>query len=300
MNRSRIFSQGIAIFLGAYLFLKFAFPYIAKLIAGTMVNLPIPGTLFLWYMILIAIAFFIYIASDQKTLDDFFFPILEAIRGRGGALHQLLFKIVFVLLPLFVGYQIYDSFVPKVVVPPSTRQQHPGMAGANAAPYAGMNNPFREPTKEMLARFVEEYENLPDQEGLEDALPRKVNTADLNERELRDLYFQRAVFEGRQLYHKNCRPCHGTGYDGAGPMATTFKLRPVAFIDSGTIATLVEDAVFWRVSEGGIGLPANATPWDSPMPKWKDELTEEERWKIVMAIYEDIGMKPRVLEMKVE
>ncbi|MDP7398312.1 MAG: cytochrome c, partial [Lentisphaeria bacterium] len=74
-------------------------------------------------------------------------------------------------------------------------------------------------------------------------------------------------------------------------------LRPVAFTDPGTIATLVEEAVFWRVSEGGIGLPDIATPWDSPMPKWKDELTEEDRWKIIMAIYSDIGMEPRVLEM---
>ena len=89
----------------------------------------------------------------------------------------------------------------------------------------------------------------------------------------------------------------GSNVERAAPSE---EMRLVDTPDAKTIATLVENAVFWRVSEGGIGLPVVSTPWDSPMPRWKDELEEAERWKIIMAVYHDIGMKPRVLEMKVE
>ncbi|MDP7742914.1 MAG: c-type cytochrome [Lentisphaeria bacterium] len=299
-KRSRIFVNSLVLYVVAFLFLKFAFPPIAKAIAGTSVNLPIPGTLFLWYMILITACFFVYLSSNEKDLADFLAPVVEAIRGKGG-IHGVIFKIAFVCLPLLVGYEIYDCFVPKVVVPSSTRQQHPGMSNPNAVPYVGLKNPFRDPTPEMLAAFVEKYNEEDPREGEMDidAMPPRLDTDSLDPSALKELFVNETIVEGRQLYQKNCRACHGTGHDGAGPVAKTFKLRPVAFTDPGTIATLVEEAVFWRVSEGGIGLPDIATPWDSPMPKWKDELTEEDRWKIIMAIYSDIGMEPRVLEMKV-
>ncbi len=296
---NKLFISSLVLFGGAYVFLKLVFPFVARIIVGAEANLPVPGTLFIWYMTLITIAFFIYLSSSEEDLRGFLHPVLEAIRGRGGASVKV-FKVVFYALPFFVGYQIYDAFVPRAVVPAVTRQQHPGMSHAGAAPYADLENPHRAPTPQMLEDFLAAYDELPDQEGVADALPLKVDAAALNAAEQRQLYSAEAIVEGRQLYQKNCRPCHGTGFDGAGPMARAFKLRPVAFNDPGTIATLVENSVFWRVSEGGIGLPAVSTPWDSPMPKWKDELDEDERWKIIMAIYHEIGMKPRVLEMKVE
>ncbi len=159
-KRSRIFSRSLILFTGAYVFLKLVFPFVARLIAGTEVNLPVPGTLFVWYITLIAVSFFIYISSSEKDLRDFLHPIVEAIRGRGGA-YRAAFRIVFVGLPLFVGYQIYDSFVPRVVVPAVTRQQHPGMSHAGAAPYADLENPHRQPTAKMLEEFVVAYEACP-------------------------------------------------------------------------------------------------------------------------------------------
>ena len=80
----------------------------------------------------------------------------------------------------------------------------------------------------------------------------------------------------------NCRPCHGDSVAGDGPMADGFKLRPINFTDNGTIETIVEGYTFWRVTNGGPGLPTEATPWDSAMPEWKLSLTEEERWKIIL------------------
>ncbi len=43
-------------------------------------------------------------------------------------------------------------------------------------------------------------------------------------------------------------------------MAGGFRLRPANFSDPGTIATVVEAYAFWRVTEGGPGLPPEATP----------------------------------------
>ncbi len=106
--------------------------------------------------------------------------------------------------------------------------------------------------------------------------------------ELRDL--QR---EGTVLFQKNCRPCHGTKADGAGQLARGLRLRPIDFTDPGTIATVVEPYPFWRIREGALGLPRIATPWNSAMPAWKDELKDDDIWRIIIAEYAIAGTEPR-------
>lgn len=102
--------------------------------------------------------------------------------------------------------------------------------------------------------------------------------------------------EGVILYQKNCRPCHGTKASGGGPLARGLRLQPVDFTDPGTIATVVEPYPFWRIMKGAPGLPGIATPWNSAMPPWEDELTEEEIWKIILAEYSIAGREPRIPE----
>ena len=62
--------------------------------------------------------------------------------------------------------------------------------------------------------------------------------------------------------------------EGCGPMPLT--QFPANFTDAGTIAQLQETFVFWRVSQGGIGLPPEGFPWASVMPPWKEHLTTDE------------------------
>ena len=107
---------------------------------------------------------------------------------------------------------------------------------------------------------------------------------------------EKFLFEGRALYAMNCRPCHGDSVSGDGPMADGFKLRPINFTDNGTLETIVEGYTFWRVANGGPGLPTEATPWSSAMPEWKLNLTEDERWKIIMAEYDLAEKTPRIPE----
>jgi mono/diheme cytochrome c family protein len=73
-------------------------------------------------------------------------------------------------------------------------------------------------------------------------------------------------------------------------------LRPINFTDPGTIATVVENFAFWRIKEGGPGLPNVSTPWDSAMPAWKDVLTDTQIWKIIMGEYVTAGVMARQRE----
>jgi mono/diheme cytochrome c family protein len=102
--------------------------------------------------------------------------------------------------------------------------------------------------------------------------------------------------EGARIYFENCVFCHGDRLAGEGLFAHGFNPPPADFADPGTIAQLQESYVFWRVSSGGPGLPDESTPWDSAMPKWEDMLSEEDRWKVVMYLYDATGYTPRTWE----
>lgn len=102
-----------------------------------------------------------------------------------------------------------------------------------------------------------------------------------------------AIAEGTVLYQKNCRPCHGAKADGDGPLARGLRLRPVDFTDPGTIATVVESYPYWRIEEGAAGLPDLATPWNSAMPAWGEELTSDEIWRLIAAEHRLAGTEPR-------
>ncbi len=114
-----------------------------------------------------------------------------------------------------------------------------------------------------------------------------------DDEENREQYIQ----EGRDVYYKNCVFCHGDKLDGKGIFAHALNVKPANFADPTTISMLMESFVFWRIKTGGIGLPEESTPWDSAMPRWELILSEEERWKAVMFLYDYTGWKPRTWEM---
>lgn len=108
--------------------------------------------------------------------------------------------------------------------------------------------------------------------------------------------FQRYIQEGAKVYFQNCVFCHGDKLDGKGIFAHGFNPPPANFADVGTIAQLQEAFVFWRVSKGGVGLPAESAPWNSAMPVWENMLTEEQRWKVILFLYSYTGWSPRTWE----
>jgi mono/diheme cytochrome c family protein len=115
------------------------------------------------------------------------------------------------------------------------------------------------------------------------AAVQKIKSGGASEADIKTAYLQTRLYEGRTLYEFNCRPCHGDKTDGNGPMADGFRLRPIDFTDNGTLETIVEGYIFWRIRNGGPGLPPEATPWNSAMPIWKKDLTDEQIWMIMMA-----------------
>jgi mono/diheme cytochrome c family protein len=73
-----------------------------------------------------------------------------------------------------------------------------------------------------------------------------------------------------QLFTDNCVLCHGEKGMGDGPGAKTIKVKPANFTDPKIQASETDGALFWKMSNGR-----------GPMPAWKDELTDQERWQLV-------------------
>jgi len=255
-----------------YLTFKFLAPYISMLIVGKDRPLPLPSTLLFMYMVLALIGLGIFITTSDRKIEEFKSPLVNFLKGGQPGLQGMLRMAVLVMVPFLVGWGVYARTAPNVKPPVMIRVQHPTLPGR----FEPMINPMRIPNDEMVKKYTEKY-------GLA-ALPIE---------EAKKVFVEKATAEGRDLFQVNCRPCHGSKADGNGPMAWGFRLRPADFTDPGTIATVVEPFIFWRINEGAFGLPAESSPWDSAMPAWKDEIPEEDMWKIVLADYDTANKEPR-------
>ena len=299
-----------------YAAIKWAIPIASRQITGLPFPLPVPGTLVLFYMALTLIAMFMLATYSDRNLNEFMQPIWRFTRGDFGNAPRLA---ALIAIPLVVGWQVYDSNLPKLELPLALRIQHP--SSNFPKPFEEMKNPFASPTVGEVQAFLEQAgagkaEFIEQVRGDVDlwveesgkhplaaiaTAPMKKFLADLESGTVttevaRAALIEKSLFEGRALYAMNCRPCHGDSTAGDGPMADGFKLRPLDFTDNGTIETIVEGYTFWRVANGGPGLPTEATPWDSAMPEWKLSLSEEQRWKIILAEYDLAEKTPRIPE----
>lgn len=300
-----------------YALVKWGIPAASREITGLPFPLPVPGTLIFMYMVLTLITLFMFVTFSDDYMNEFLGPIKSLLSGRYGKLPRLL---VLTAVPLLAGWQVYDAIVPKVELPSSLRIQHPSSNFPKK--FEDMNNPVANPSDAAVEAFIEqakagEVALIPqvqaDVEAWMDETepdhmlsfiatePMKKFLAELKggnvaKETAKAALLEVSLFEGRALYAMNCRACHGDSVAGDGPMADGFKLRPINFTDNGTIETIVEGYTFWRVTNGGPGLPTEATPWDSAMPEWKLSLTEEERWKIILAEYDLAEKTPRIPE----
>jgi mono/diheme cytochrome c family protein len=82
------------------------------------------------------------------------------------------------------------------------------------------------------------------------------------------------VAAGGELYRARCAVCHGARGRGDGPAAFTLNPRPVDLTVH--VPQHAPGEVHYWISEGIPG---------TPMPAWKGELTEEQRWDIVRFLY---------------
>ena len=303
--------------LVVYALIKWGVPAASREITSLPFPMPVPGTLIFIFMVLTVVALFLFVTFSDENLEEFLRPIRRFLRGEFGKIPR---AVVLTIIPLLAAWQVYGMSVPKVELPLSLRIQHPSSNFPKK--FEALENPFSKPPDAEVAAFIEQVENdeiafIPQvQADVEhwweensdapmigfiptapvEKLLAEIEAGEVDLETARAALLEKHLFEGRALYAMNCRPCHGDSGSGDGPMADGFKLRPINFTDSGTIETIVEGYTFWRVANGGPGLPTEATPWDSAMPEWKLNLTEEERWKIILAEYDLAEKTPRIPE----
>lgn len=319
MGKFRInrFWSVILTFVGVYILIKWGIPAISREITNLPFPLSVPSTLMFIYMILTIIALFLFVTFSDEYLQEFLAPIKKFLRAEYGKLSR---NVVLAVVPLLVGWQIYDITVPKAELPLALRIQHPSSNFPKS--FETLKNPFGNYSDADVEAFIKQakanqvtlipqvmsdvamwQEQNPDAHMLAFIPTRpmrdfleQIASGEIMPATARQALLEKDLFEGRALYAMNCRACHGDSVSGDGPMADGFKLRPLNFTDSGTIETIVEGYTFWRVTNGGPGLPTEATPWDSAMPQWKLNLSEEERWKIILAEYDLAQKTPRIPE----
>ncbi len=319
MGKLRIgrFWSTVLTLVAIYALIKWGTPWVSREVTNLPFPLPVPGTLMGMYMALVVVALFLLVTFSDENLEEFLRPIRKLLVGGYGAIAR---TVVLIAVPLVVGWQVYDTTVPKIELPSTLRIQHPSSNFPKK--FEALKNPMAEAEEEAVEAFIEQaeadevvfieqvagdVEHWQEESDADSGLafiptpPMKKFLAQLAAGEVdrevaKAALIEKRLFEGRALYAMNCRPCHGDSVSGDGPMADGFKLRPINFTDNGTIETIVEGYTFWRVANGGTGLPIEATPWDSAMPEWKLNLTEEERWLIILAEYDLAEKTPRIPE----
>jgi len=275
MPRKNLFAWTVSILLGIYVLIRFVIPYGSMWIMGGSHPLYVPATLAVMYFSVAVLGLAIHITTSRENIDAFLSPIIRFLRGYAGGLQQALRLLVLAAIPLLIGWGAFSVASTQVKTPTGLRIQHPTIPGR----FENLVNPFRNPDEGMVQAYI-----------------KKTGLSNISLAEGKKKLIQENLQEGRALYQMNCRPCHGSKADGNGPMAGGFRLRPINFSDPGTLATVVESYAFWRVKEGGRGLPTESTPWNSVMPTWKYELTDAQIWKIILAEYDTAGVEPRVTE----
>ncbi len=74
---------------------------------------------------------------------------------------------------------------------------------------------------------------------------------------------------GKQTYQLQCATCHGTLGKGDGMAGKFLPVKPANFLLP-EFQKQTDGEIFWKITHG-----------KSPMPAFKDLLTEEQRWQLV-------------------
>ncbi len=219
---------------------------------------PIPSSVVQLYMAIVTLALAAYVSSSGNRRAEFMSPLVALAvdpRRRG------LLGAVLVLLPAAAAANAYLGTRTKIEPPAFGRTVHPAPPESVSVHERTVDlvhgaNPLRELEQKDPAQFRAHLEN------------------------------------GRRTYYRNCVFCHGDAMGGDGMYARGLNPIPTNFTE-GTIEQLQESYLFWRISKGGPGLPAEGGPWDSAMPAWERFLSEQEIWEVVLFLYDFTGKRPR-------
>jgi len=79
-----------------------------------------------------------------------------------------------------------------------------------------------------------------------------------------------SIAAAKAIYARRCAECHGQRGDGKGEKAGHLSVAPTNFTDTRELSESTDGELFWKISEG-----------HRPMPRFKDKLSETERWELV-------------------
>ena len=77
----------------------------------------------------------------------------------------------------------------------------------------------------------------------------------------------------RPVYDENCAQCHGNTGKGDGREAKSHGTLPADFSEPGRTSAQSDGELFYKISEG-----------KRPMPSFRNRLTEEQRWQLVLLV----------------
>ncbi len=294
MARAGSFPAVILFLIGFYLFLVYLLPTVGGWLASddwgsVRRGLPSSGHEVPLYLTLAAFACYCYLTFDEGRWQASLAPIWSFLNSKTMARN-----VVLATVPLLVGVGVFLAEAAGPDEPTFNPLRHPTPPDA----FSKLTNPYRHPSDELLEAFDEAITSgtivaADSAEPLVREYGEALQKGEVSEAERAAAFERRAIEEGRNLFMINCRPCHGTKVFGDGPMSIGQRRVPADFTGVETIATLVEGAVFWRVKQGGVKLPREGAPWESAMPRWETDLSDEEIWKIIMAEYDLAGNRPR-------
>ena len=80
---------------------------------------------------------------------------------------------------------------------------------------------------------------------------------------------EKSLEAGKALFGTNCKSCHGAKGKGDGPKSSELDKAPNDF-SKADVQSQSGGALFYKITEG-----------KKPMPSFKKELTEEQRWTVI-------------------
>jgi mono/diheme cytochrome c family protein len=79
-----------------------------------------------------------------------------------------------------------------------------------------------------------------------------------------------ALKAAKAIYDDKCSQCHGDTGKGDGPESLMYSVKPANFADAHMMGEMTDGEIFYKMTEGR-----------EPMPGFKRQLTEEQRWQLV-------------------
>ena len=233
-----------------------------KVVFGVILGQAIPSSVLTMYMFFVVAGVLMVFTFTEEGAREMVAPIKALVEDPS---RKAVRNVVFAIVPLAAGSFVYAEMVPSFEAPLELRSIHPAPPSS-------------------IRAFGKRHDLL----KLENPY-RKLETEDPER-------FRKMVAEGGKVYIQNCQFCHGDKLDGRGPYARALNPVPLNFQDVGTIAQLQESFLFWRIATGGPGLPKEGAPWISSMPVWRDFLSEDEIWQVILFLYDYTGHRPRSWE----